>query len=182
MKETRVAYRYAKSLVDLAAEKGVLDQVNSDMVGIESVFKQNHELATVMKNPIIQTEKKAAILRTLFGSKVSPFTMSLLALLTTKLRENIVFEVSSEFQKQYREKLGIKIVEVTTTQSITDDQRKNFKSIMASKANVVELVEKIDESILGGFVLRMDDLQVDESVRTKLQTIKKNFTEQVINY
>lgn len=182
MKETRVAYRYAKSLVDLAAEKGVLDQVNGDMAGIESVFKQNHELASVMKNPIIQTDKKAAILRALFETKVSLITMSLLTLLTNKNRENIVFEISSEFQKQYREKLGIKIVEVTTTQSITDDQRANFKSIMASKANVVELVEKIDESILGGFVLRMDDLQVDESVRTKLQTIKKNFTEQVINY
>lgn len=182
MKETRVAYRYAKSLVDLAAEKGVLDQVNGDMKGMESVFKQNHELVAVMKNPIIQGEKKAAILCALFESKVSPFTMSLLALLTKKHRENVVFEISSEFQKQYREKLGIKIVEVTTTHPINDEQRANFKSIMASKASIVELIEKLDESILGGFILRMDDLQVDETVRTKLQSIKNKFTQQVINY
>jgi F-type H+-transporting ATPase subunit delta len=182
MKETRVAYRYAKSLVDLAAEKGVLDQVNSDMQGIESVFKQNHELASVMKNPIVQGDKKSAILKALFESKVNAFTMSLLTLLTKKHREALVFEISSEFQKQYREKMGIKLVEVTTTQPITDDQRANFKSILSSKAKTVELIEKIDESILGGFVLRMDDQQIDESVRAKLHTIKNKFTEQVINY
>jgi len=182
MKETRVAYRYAKSLVDLAAEKGVLDQVNSDMQGIESVFKQNHELASVMKNPIVQGDKKSAILKALFENKVNGFTMSLLTLLTKKHREALVFEISSEFQKQYREKMGIKLVEVTTTQPITDDQRANFKSILSSKAKTVELIEKIDESILGGFVLRMDDQQIDESVRAKLHTIKNKFTEQVINY
>jgi F-type H+-transporting ATPase subunit delta len=182
MKETRVAYRYAKSLVDLAAENGVLDQINSDMQGVESVFKQNHELVAVMKNPIIQGEKKAAILRGLFEGKVNTFTMSLLTLLTKKQRENVVFEISSEFQKQYREKMGIKIVEVTTTNPINDEQRASFKSIMASKASKVELIEKIDESILGGFVLKMDDQQIDESVRTKLLTIKNKFTEQVINY
>jgi F-type H+-transporting ATPase subunit delta len=182
MKETRVAYRYAKSLVDLAAENGVLDQVNTDMKGIESVFKQNHELATIMKNPIVQGDKKAAILTSIFQNKVNAFTMSLMDLLVRKHRENIMFEIASEFQKQYREIKGIKIVEVTTTHAINDEQRTNFKTIMASKANKVELVEKIDEAILGGFVLRMDDQQVDESVRTKLHTIKNKFTEQVINY
>lgn len=182
MKETRVAYRYAKSLIDLAAENGVLDQVNNDMAGIEFVFKKNHELVAVMKNPIVQGEKKRAILNALFNGKVNNFTLSLLTLLTKKHRESIVFEISSEFQKQYREKMGIKIVEVTTAQAITDDQRSNFKSIMASKATKVELIEKIDEKILGGFVLRMDDQQIDESVASKLTKIKNKFTEQVINY
>lgn len=182
MKETRVAYRYAKSLIDLAAENGVLDQVNTDMAGIESVFKKNHQLVAVMKNPIVQGDKKQAILEGLFNGKVDKFTMSLLSLLTKKHRESIVFEISSEFQKQYREKKGIKIVEVTTTQPITEDQRANFKAIMASKATKVELIEKIDEKILGGFVLKMDDQQIDESVIAKLNKIKNKFTEQVINY
>ncbi|ABG57474.1 ATP synthase F1 subunit delta [Cytophaga hutchinsonii] len=182
MKETRVAYRYAKSLIDLAAENGVLDRVNADMAGIESVFKQNHQLVAVMKNPIVQGDKKHAILEALFGGKVDNFTMSLLSLLTKKHREAVVFEISSEFQRQYREKMGIKIVEVTTTQPITEDQRANFKAIMASKASKVELIEKIDEKILGGFVLKMDDQQIDESVIAKLNKIKNKFTEQVINY
>ncbi len=182
MKETRVAYRYAKSLIDLAAENGVLDQVNADMTGIVAVFKQNSQLAAVMKNPIVQGEKKQAILEALFNGKVNTFTMSLLSLLTKKYREAVVFEIATEFQKLYREKMGIKVVEVTTTQPISDDQRANFKRIMASKAAKVELVEKIDEKILGGFVLRMDDQQIDESVATKLNKIKNKFTEQVINY
>ena len=182
MKETRVAYRYAKSLIDLAAENGLLDQVNNDMAGIESVFKQNHQLVAVMKNPIVKGDKKQAILQALFNGKVNPFTLSLLALLTKKHRESVVFEVSTEFQKQYREKMGIKIVEVVTTQPITDDQRANFKSILASKAKKIELIERIDETILGGFVLRMDDEQIDESVVAKLNKIKNKFTEQVINY
>ena len=182
MKETRVASRYAKSLIGLAAENGLLDQVNNDMAGIESVFKQNHQLVAVMKNPIVHGDKKQAILQALFNGKVNAFTLSLLALLTKKHRESVVFEVSTEFQRQYREAMGIKIVEVITTQPITDDQRANFKSILASKAKKIELVERIDETILGGFVLRMDDEQIDESVVAKLNKIKNKFTEQVINY
>lgn len=182
MKETRVAYRYAKSLIDLAAENGVLDQVNADMAGLVTVFKQNSQLAAVMKNPIVQGDKKQAILEALFKGKVNTFTMSLLSLLTKKHRESVVFEIATEFQKLYREKMGIKVVEVTTTQPISDDQRANFKRIMASKASKVELIEKIDEKILGGFVLKMDDQQIDESVAAKLNKIKNKFTEQVINY
>jgi len=182
MKETRVAYRYAKSLVSLAAEEGVLDQVNKDMAFIESVCNQNHALVVALKNPVIHTDKKEAILKSLFGSRVSTFTMALLKLITKKHRGPIVFEIAVEFQKQYRENKGIKLVEITTTLALTDDQKNNFRSMLASKAPNMELIEKLDNSILGGFVLKMDDLQIDESIQTKLTKIKNKFKEQVINY
>ncbi|MBC7449943.1 MAG: ATP synthase F1 subunit delta [Cytophagales bacterium] len=182
MKETRVAYRYAKSLVDLAAEKGLLDQVNADMTFIERVCVQNRTLVLAMKNPIIHVDKKEAILQSIFGGRVNEFTMSLLKLLTKKHRENVVFEIAMEFQRQYREKMGIKLVEVTTTVPLTDDQRTNFRKILASKASSIELIEKLDSSIIGGFILKMDDEQVDESVRAKLNTLKNKFTDQFINY
>ena len=54
--------------------------------------------------------------------------------------------------------------------------------MLASKAPAMELIEKLDNSILGGFVLKMDDLQIDESIQTKLTKIKNKFKEQVINY
>lgn len=182
MKETRVAYRYAKSLGDLAAEKGLLEQVNKDMAFIERICTENRALVLAMKNPIIHIDKKEAILQSLFGGRVNEFTLSLLKLLTEKHREAIVFEISKEFQKQYRERMGVKLVEVTTTVPLTDEQRSNFRKILASKAKSIELIEKLDTSIIGGFVLKMDDQQVDESVRTKLSTLKNKFTDQFINY
>jgi F-type H+-transporting ATPase subunit delta len=182
MKETRVAYRYAKSLVDLAAEMGVLDQANNDMKFIDSVCTENRALVVAMKNPVVGTDKKEGIIRSLFGGRISEFTLSLLVLLIKKHRGPVLFEVTVEFQRLYREIKGIKQVEVITTLPLSDDQRDGFRSILSNKSRSIELIEKTDESIIGGFVLKMDDLQVDESIRTKLSRIKNKFSEQVINY
>jgi F-type H+-transporting ATPase subunit delta len=77
MSEFRAAYRYAKSLISLAEEKDVLEQVYSDMLLFTDVVEKNKEFPRILKNPIINHEKKLNILRKIFKDKVHPMTLAM---------------------------------------------------------------------------------------------------------
>ena len=71
MKETRVAMRYAKSLISLAEERQVLEQVKEDMVIIKSVCEENQDFNNMLKSPVVKTDKKSAILKEIFAKELS---------------------------------------------------------------------------------------------------------------
>src|SRR4051812_3153402 len=178
MHESRVARPYAKSLLELAEEKGRLDEVKKDMALFVEVCEANNNFVRVMKNPIITHDKKAAILETLFKGRVSDLTMSMFKILTRKNREAFLFDIAKSFTDQFNVFRGIEIAEVTTTYPLTEDQRKTFIQLVSQADNKkVNLKENIDESIIGGFVLKVGDKQVDESIKRKLHKLKSEFKE-----
>ena len=176
MKKSRAASRYAKSLLQLAQEKNVLDFVVHDMNLFAKVCEQNRALVSTLGSPIINSDKKLAILKGLFEGKVNPLTLSLFGIIARKGREGELPEIAQEFIVQYRELKGVLTGEVTTPFPISDDLRNQFKGIV-SKAygKEVELKEKVNKDIIGGFVLKVGDKQIDESVKTKLQRLKNKF-------
>ncbi len=174
--ESRVASRYAKSMLGLAKEKNVLDFIVHDMALFASVCAENLALVNTLKSPIIKNDKKLSILKSLFSGKVNPLTISLFEIISRKNREGYLYEISKEFAAQYREMKGILSGTVTTPFQISDDLRNQFKAIV-SKAygKDIELQEKVDKDIIGGFILKVGDSQIDESVKNKLQRLKNKF-------
>ncbi|MFN3403820.1 MAG: ATP synthase F1 subunit delta [Cytophagaceae bacterium] len=177
MHESRVAAPYAKSLLVLAKEQGVLEDVQKDMEGFVAVCENNKQLVRILKNPIVGHDKKLAILKSLFGGKVNKLTMSMFEIITRKNREAYLFEITKEFIKQYRIVKGIESAVVTTAVPLTDDQRKSFVNLVSGvSGKKVNLTEVVNEEIIGGFVLRVgQDRQVDESIKTKLSRIRNKF-------
>ncbi len=102
--------------------------------------------------------------------------MSLFEIIVRKNREGHLPQIAKEFKAQYLELKGILSGEVTTPFAISDELRTQFKGIV-SKAygKDVELKEKVDKDIIGGFVLKVGDKQIDESVKSKLQRLKNKF-------
>jgi F-type H+-transporting ATPase subunit delta len=176
MQELRVASRYAKSVLELAKEKGILDFVVHDMALFAKVCEENHALVATLKSPIILHSKKLTILKKLFEGKVNPLTISLFEIISRKNREDYLFEIAKEFGTQYKEMKGVLSGIVTTPFPINDDLRTQFKGIV-SKAygKEVELKEKVDKDIIGGFILKIGDKQIDESIKNKLQRLKNKF-------
>ena len=82
--ETKVAKRYAKSLINLSNEKGVIDAVNNDMKLFSSVCNENQDLALLLSNPIIRGDKKLSILKQIFGQRVSAMTMAFFEIVIRK--------------------------------------------------------------------------------------------------
>ncbi|WP_028981170.1 ATP synthase F1 subunit delta [Sporocytophaga myxococcoides] len=177
MHESRIAAPYAKSLLELAQEKGVLEEVQKDMAGFAKICNENRQLVTVLRNPVIKHGKKLAILTDLFKGKVNPITFSIFQILTKKNREAFLYDIAVEFGNQYRKFKGIEKAVLTTAAPITEEQRAAFvKMVETAKTKKVELEEHIDESIMGGFVLNIGgDKQVDQSIKTKLVQLKSKF-------
>src|SRR5689334_7012712 len=121
MSDIRVASRYAKSLLDLAAEKGTLEQVRQDMQLLTKTAQESRDFRMLLKNPIIKSDKKLAILNALFGGKVSEMTSKFFQIVTQKSREEVLEAVASEFESQYNLRKGIQTATITTTVPLTDD-------------------------------------------------------------
>ncbi|MFY0591456.1 ATP synthase F1 subunit delta [Roseivirga sp.] len=177
MSEYRIASRYAKSLLDLAVEKGKLEEVNNDMVSFSRMIEESRDFVLMLKSPVITSDKKLAILNQVFEGKVSDLTLSIFQILTRKHREGYLPQIAEEFHHQYNFNLGIEEATVTTTFPLTDKLRAEFSNAVEKISNKkVELTEVIDETLIGGFVLKIGDRQIDDSVSSRLQALRVEFT------
>ncbi|WP_044173206.1 ATP synthase F1 subunit delta [Flectobacillus major] len=176
MSEQSVAFRYAKSLIGLATEKGVVDIVHEDMKFFDQVCDENRQLVLALKSPIVKHVQKLAILTAIFKDKVNPITFSIFEIITKKNREKLLPAIAEEFQRQYELYKNIQKVEVTTVSPLTDAQRAEFIRVVSeATGKTVKLVEKIKPELIGGYILRVNDRQVDTSVRTRLNDLKLAF-------
>jgi len=173
MADSIVAYRYAKSLFDLATEKKVVDKVNDDMLLFKQICDENRQFLVVMGNPIVRHDKKLGILKNIFENRVHNVTFSIFNVLTKKNRENLIYVIADEFQKLYNLQKGVQRATITTASPLTDTQRKEFISVISKNTGKdVILEEKVNDNLIGGYVLNVDDTQVDTSIRKRLNDLK----------
>ncbi len=178
MQGTRVASRYAKSFIDLTIEQGVFEEACNDMKTIVGVCESNHDFVIFLKSPIIKTDKKLAVLSEIFKGKLSKVTDAYITLITNKKREIYLAEIAAEFINQYKEKKKILTAIVTTANGIDDATRKKVMEIVkGATTSEVVLQEKIDKNIIGGFIIRVGDKQVDASIAKKINSLKRTFKE-----
>ena len=178
MKGTRVANRYAKSLIKLAIERGELEKVYADMSLVNATCMESKELYLFLKSPIIKTDKKLSILKEVFENKVSKISKEFINLIARKRREIYLSEIAREFVEQYRIHKKILVAVITSASGLDDTLRKQVLEIVKGSLNSeVELVEKVNKDLIGGFVLRIGDKQVDTSLARKLKQLTMSFSE-----
>lgn len=173
MADSIVAYRYAKSLFDFATEKKVVDEVSNDMVLFKTVCDENRQFLVVMGNPIVRHHVKLKILEKTFKNNVNPVTFSIFDVLTKKNRENLIYSIAEEFEKLYNLQKGIQKITVTTVTPLTAAQKVEFTKIVGdATGKEVVLEEKVNENLIGGYILSVGDTQIDTSVRKRLNELK----------
>lgn len=171
-----VASRYAKALLDLAVERKQLDVVYKDILFIKSTVDSSHDLLVYMKSPVVKIDHKIEVFKKLFHSNIDALTYSYLELVARKKRSTIITEITSAFIDQYKKYNNITIATISSAVKLDDATRKKALDIIKANAKgEVELVEKVQPELIGGFVLRVGDNQVDNSVARQLQNLKKNF-------
>ncbi len=177
-----VASRYAKSLLDLSVEKGQLEAVYSDMVQVKEVCEHSRELILFLNSPIINSDKKIAVIKAVFEGKFNPITDGFLTIVASKRRESIIPEMASSFVDQYRIHKNILTAVVTSANGLDAATKQKALDLVKYQLNgEVELVEKIDASIIGGFILKIGDKQLDKSVARQLSNLKKELTNKALN-
>lgn len=179
MSHIKVASRYAKALLEMAIEKKALEEVAKDVKSLITLANENRELVLALHSPIIYSDKKFNILSKIYVDKINPITLTFFDIVTRKNRANVLIETAHEFVRQYNLHKGIQVAEVTTTLPLTEDLKKRFVEIVKeiSGFDKVELIEKINPEIIGGFILKINDKQLDDSINGKLRNLRLKFAE-----
>jgi F-type H+-transporting ATPase subunit delta len=176
MQETKAAIRYARSLFSLAIERNELEPVSEDMILISKTIAENRELGVMLKSPIIKSDKKVAVIRLVFEGKIGATTKAFLELIIKKRREMFIEDIARQFVILHLENNGVEEALLITAHKIDDAFRaKVIALVEKNTGNKVVLEERIDPSILGGFILRYGDNQFDTSLEREFQLLRREF-------
>lgn|SRR5690554_4124201 len=175
MKSTKSAIRYAKALLELSVEQNNFDKVALNMQEIANATS-NRDFLLLINSPIVNVDKKIAIFDTVF-TNFEELSKKFIHLITKNRREYLLAAIAESYLKILKEQKGI--TEVTLSSAATLDEA--TKALILSKiksltSDKVEVVEKVDESLIGGFTIQIEDQKVDASVANQLRTIKQRLT------
>tara|TARA_Y100000385_G_scaffold258907_1_gene287271 strand:+ start:562 stop:1119 length:558 start_codon:yes stop_codon:yes gene_type:complete len=177
MRESLAGNRYAKSLIGLSIEKKELDTVYNDMVLISETVENSKDLDLLLKSPVVKTDKKQEILSSIFGKETSELTKQFLLLISSRNREAIIGDIAGAFVRQYKVIKKIIVTEVTSAIKLESAQKKKILQLLnTNESSSVEVIEKINPEIIGGFIVRVDDKQIDASISRKLDDLKQGFS------
>jgi F-type H+-transporting ATPase subunit delta len=177
MPNPRLATRYAKSILDLAIETNQLEKIFADIKWLQEVLKNNRDFLNLLRSPIIKADKKKKILDAVLEKRVSELTAGFITLLVTKNRESNLPEIITSFISLYKQHKNIHTVKLTTAVRVSDDMKKAIMDQVKKSSGYenIELEEKVDENIIGGFVLQIGDKLVDASIAYDLKAIARQF-------
>ena len=175
MKSSRAAIRYARALILESSEKDTLDRTHDDMLLLKETFDQNIDLKHMIESLVIKNSIKLSSLRLIFKN-LGQISLNLIDVLSENNRIDIIDLVAEKYIVQYKVIKGIQSATLTTAVPVNKKIEGEFlKKIAELTDKKTTLIKKVDESLIGGFVLRIGDLQYNASYKNKLKNIKQEF-------
>jgi len=174
MNHSKIPVRYAKALIAGAEEQGILDRIRNDMENLLSVLKSVPDLSEMLASPIISPSKKLEVLTSIFEGKVHPLTISFFRLVVENNREEHLGGMARMYISFYKQTKGIKVATLKTAAPVNKENRDKLADMIRKifKAEI-ELKEETDKDLIGGFILQVEDQQLDASVSGQLNQIKR---------
>lgn len=177
MNVSKAAIRYAKALLQQGQEGNGAEALFGDMQTVLTTIHESKELRVMLQSPVIKGEdKKNALLEIFKGC--SKDTHSLINALVSNQRTPLLGEVAQGYVHLYNESRGVKVAQVTTAVPMSSDLEAKVltKVKELTGSDNVSIENKVDESIIGGFVLRVGDLQYNASIANQLGNLKREFS------
>ncbi|MBM3161263.1 MAG: ATP synthase F1 subunit delta [Bacteroidetes bacterium] len=173
MRSSKSAVRYAKALLELAIEKNKVDVVENNVNSIIRASQETSDFSAFLNSPLIKVDKKISVLNELFGDFDS-ITLDFLSMVTKNGRENLIMFIANSFVVQLKEFRGIVPITIVSARQLESATRnKILAKIQKMVHGTPEITEKTDESLIGGFIIRMGDQQIDASVASQLMRLKQ---------
>ena len=173
MKSTKAAGRYAKALLELALDSQKIEVIENNMQQILTVSNEAHDFQVFLSSPLIKVDKKLEVIKSIFGN-FDALSISFLEMVATNGREDLITEIAGSFLTQLKEHRGIVPVTIISAKPLDAQTKDQITSkISASINGTLEITENVDESLIGGFIVRMGDHQIDASVSNQLNRLKQ---------
>jgi len=172
---SRAAVRYAKAILDLAKDNNATEAIFADMQQITATVEASKELNDLLNSPLVKSDAKKASLKAVFANS-NQVTKGLFDTLVDNKRVAILPNVAESFITLCNQSQGAQIAKVTTAVPLSSDLETlvlaKVKELTGNDATIENIV---DESIIGGFILRVGDLQYNASVASQLANLKRTF-------
>ncbi|MCK5820892.1 MAG: ATP synthase F1 subunit delta [Bacteroidales bacterium] len=181
MNDSSIAVRYAKALYASAREFKLTEQVLADLKYIDKLIQETPEFSEFIQSPVVQVSDKLSILNDIFKNHCEELSFRFLELITRNKRESYLPAMIRKFFYLYRKDQGIISAKLTTVTKSQTDSLEKIKILLKQKYNAeVELEELNDQDLIGGFVLRVDDEQLDLSIASQLKKIRRELDQTII--
>ena len=176
MKSTRTAFRYAKATLAYANENKFSDKVANEMQELIELHESSRQLNGLLSNPFLPNTKKQSILRSIVPNP-SDVTQKLLSLLISNNRLFLLKEVAKSYINLFNEQQGELNATVISAIPLTQNLEKQIHGKLEDfSGKKISLLNKIDKSLLGGFILKIGDMEFNSSLAYKLKTFKAKLT------
>lgn len=171
-----VSATYGDALFDLAVQESKVDSLYAEAKVCLQAFEENSELGRLLNHPKIEKSEKEKVIENSFGSFVSKDMTGLLVIMVSKDRQNSILETLEYFLDKVKEYKGIGTVTVLTAKKLTGEQKEKIvsKLLATTKYNQLDVTYVVDETLIGGIVIRIGDRVVDSSIKTKLDELAKD--------
>ena len=174
MDQSKINVRYAKAFFSLAKEKGLTEELQRDARLVSSVCNSISDFKVLIESPVISTSGKVKAIKSIFEGKVNPYSLNFLVLITENRREKFIPGIFRDLEELYRKDQGIRTAVLSTAKPVEGELVEQIrKSLESEFGGKVEITQVVEENLIGGFVLRVDDNQYDASIATQLKKIKQ---------
>jgi F-type H+-transporting ATPase subunit delta len=171
----QAAFNYANALMELAEEHHTdLAALGQELKDLRKIVDDNEAFRLYLGDPAIGVFERAAALQRIFQGKVMPLVSDLMRLLNERGRLRLLVDVAGAYDELLEEKLGKVEVDVTVAKPLDDAQMQQVrKSVSAALKRDAVTHQFVDESIIGGLLIRVEDRLIDASVRHQLSAMKE---------
>jgi F-type H+-transporting ATPase subunit delta len=180
MKNPKLASRYAGALYDFAVETANVENAFHDILHIKEIIVSHHELKTVLESPIIPYDKKKKIINGIFQHHFCCTVLDFLNLIVKKRRTPQLLMICEQFIKIYYLNHNIKEADITTAQPLSEKTTQYLKAVLEEETPYSFIIHyAVDASIIGGIIIKIDDLYFDAAIKTKINKLKREFSQNV---
>ncbi|MFH0761530.1 MAG: ATP synthase F1 subunit delta [Bacteroidota bacterium] len=178
MNNSRIASRYARALYTLVKEQGKIEPVRDNLAGLVELLNESAEFRTLLESPVLQGSEKSKIVIALLSGRVDPVTLDFLNMLIDHKRELYLASIYRMFQHMYKAEQGVLEAEVESAVPMDDTLLADLKSrLEKSTGSSIDFKTTVNDELIGGFKLTLEDQQLDASVLTQLRKIKQELRE-----
>ena len=178
MRNTLLIRRYAKAFLEYTIENKMEDRGLADLELLSETIKGNRELRNILSQPFIQKSKKENIIKKVFKDQISDKTLKFIDLMLENGHPEILPEIIDTYRELYNEHENIAVVTITTVVKIDEPTQQHLLRFVKHKIDgKIQIINKIDKKIIGGFIINYLDYQYDASVYTKLRDLEALFTD-----
>lgn len=173
-----VSTTYGDALFELALEEGKLKEIRAEVEALRQIFIENEELGEILDHPGMGRDAKITFVESVFKGRCSEYLMAFLVLAVKKGKQKEIVDIFDYLIRKAKEEEGIGIASVTSAKELAETEKRLIRNklLELTKYKSFEISYMVDESLLGGLIIRIGDRVIDSSMKTKLQNMKRNLT------